>query len=74
MSRYLRRSSAEFLSTPAKRAATPPHALAIAASSVPCFWRIDAAVFSPMPLAPGMPSDGSPRSAMKSGTCSGSTP
>ena len=32
------------------------------------------AVFSPMPLAPGSPSDGSPRRAMKSGTCSGRTP
>ena len=28
----------------------------------------------PMPRAPGSPSDGSPRSAMKSATCSGSTP
>ena len=27
-----------------------------------------------MPLAPGRPSDGSPRSAMKSGTCSGVMP
>ena len=33
----------------------------------------EAAVFAPTPRAPGILSDGSPRSAMKSGTCSGST-
>ena len=33
-----------------------------------------AAVIAPIPRAPGMPSEGSPRSAMKSGTCSGLTP
>ena len=32
------------------------------------------AVFAPMPFAPGSPSEGSPRSAMKSGTCAGSIP
>ena len=35
--------------------------------------RICAAPFGPTPGAPGSLSDGSPRSAMKSGTCSGST-
>ena len=36
-------------------------------------WRRSrsAAVFSPIPFAPGSPSDGSPRSAMKSGTIAG---
>ena len=33
-----------------------------------------AAVLAPTPRAPGILSDGSPRSAMKSGTCVGSTP
>ena len=33
-----------------------------------------AAVLAPMPGAPGRPSEGSPRSAMKSGTCAGSMP
>ena len=33
-----------------------------------------AAFFGPMPRAPGSLSDGSPRSAIRSGTCSGSTP
>ncbi len=33
-----------------------------------------AAVFAPMPAAPGMPSDLSPRSAMRSGTWLGATP
>ena len=37
-------------------------------------WSSDAAVFSPTPRAPGILSEGSPRSAMKSGTWSGSTP
>ena len=44
------------------------------ASRVPWRWSRSAAVFSPMPLAPGRPSLGSPRSAMKSGTWPGSTP
>ncbi len=47
---------------------------ASAASSVPYSWRTVAAVFGPTPFAPGILSEGSPRSAMKSGTCSGSTP
>ena len=33
-----------------------------------------AALTDPMPLAPGIASDGSPRSAIRSGTCSGSMP
>ena len=40
---------------------------AIASSSVPCSRRRSFAVFSPIPFAPGSPSLGSPRSAMKSG-------
>ena len=44
------------------------------ASSEPCFRNSSAAVFSPTPFAPGSPSEGSPRSAMKSGTSSGGTP
>jgi drug/metabolite transporter (DMT)-like permease len=67
-------SSAERTSAAENRDVSPLRALASAASRVPWRWRIAAADFSPMPLAPGMPSEGSPRSAMKSGTCSGSTP
>ena len=44
------------------------------ASSEPCLRSSSAAVFSPTPLAPGMPSEGSPRRAMKSGTSSGGIP
>ncbi len=44
------------------------------ASSDPCSLKSSAAVFSPTPFAPGMPSDGSPRRAMKSGTSSGPMP
>ena len=47
---------------------------ASAASSVPCSVSTTAAVFAPTPFAPGILSEGSPRSAMKSGTCAGSTP
>ena len=43
-------------------------------SSVPKRVSRSAAPFAPMPFAPGRPSDGSPRSAMRSGTCSGSMP
>ena len=43
-------------------------------SSEPWSRSSSAAVFSPTPLAPGIPSDGSPRSAMKSGTSSGPIP
>ena len=43
------------------------------ASSEPYCASSDAAVFAPTPRAPGMRSEGSPRSAMKSGTCDGST-
>ena len=46
----------------------------IACSRSPLRWRMSAAVFSPMPFAPGRPSDGSPRRAMKSGTSSGPMP
>ena len=42
-----------------------------AASSDPCFLTIAAARPGPTPGAPGIRSDGSPRKAMKSGTCSG---
>src|SRR6185436_646058 len=45
-----------------------------AASSEPCFFTIAAARPGPTPGAPGIRSDGSPRRAMKSGTCAGSTP
>ncbi len=51
--------------------ASPDSASSSAASSVPDRFRMSAARFSPMPLAPGSPSDGSPRRAMKSGTCAG---
>ena len=47
---------------------------ASSASRVSCSLSSSRAVFSPMPLAPGSPSEGSPRSAMKSGTWSGRTP
>ena len=43
-------------------------------SRSPCSRSRSRAVFSPMPFAPGRPSDGSPRRAMKSGTWAGSTP
>src|SRR4051812_26624705 len=43
-------------------------------SSEPQRCSRSAAVFSPTPFAPGMPSEGSPRSAMKSGTSSGGMP
>ena len=51
--------------------ASPLAAAASTPSSVP--WRTSsaAAVFAPIPGAPGSPSDGSPRSAMKSLTCAG---
>ena len=45
-----------------------------AASSDPCFLTIAAARPGPTPGAPGIRSEGSPRSAMKSGTWPGSTP
>ena len=62
--RYRRSSSA----WAAKRPST-----SIASSD--SYWpSSEAAVFSPTPRAPGIRSDGSPRSAMKSATCSGSTP
>ena len=41
------------------------------ASRLPYCASSDAAVFAPTPRAPGILSDGSPRSAMKSGTCVG---
>src|ERR1700722_7470774 len=43
-------------------------------SKVPCRLSRSAAPFGPTPRAPGSLSEGSPRRAMKSGTCSGSTP
>ena len=43
-------------------------------ASEPCCFSTSAAFFGPTPGAPGILSDGSPRSAMKSGTCLGSTP
>ena len=43
-------------------------ALSRIASSEPCLRSSSAAVFGPTPLAPGRPSEGSPRRAMKSGT------
>ncbi len=49
-------------------------AAAMRSSSVVWSRSRSRAVFSPMPFAPGMPSDGSPRRAMKSGTCSGAIP
>src|SRR5919109_417524 len=47
---------------------------ASAASSEPCSRMTSAAFFGPTPGAPGIRSEGSPRRAMKSGTCAGSTP
>src|SRR4029079_12852296 len=44
------------------------------ASGLPYCTSSDAAVLAPTPRAPGILSDGSPRSAMKSGTWVGSTP
>ena len=49
-------------------------ALSRTSSSEPWRRSRSAAVFAPTPLAPGMPSEGSPRRAMKSGTWSGSIP
>ena len=49
-------------------------AASIVASSEPWRRSRSAAVFSPIPFAPGRPSDGSPRSAMKSGTTAGGMP
>ena len=43
-------------------------------SSEPCLRSSSTAVFSPTPLAPGMPSEGSPRSAIRSGTSLGGIP
>ena len=43
-------------------------------SKVPYRFSRSAAPFGPTPRAPGNLSEGSPRKAMKSGTCSGSTP
>ena len=62
--RYSRSSSA----CPAKRPAARRF------SSDPYLTSNPAAVFGPTPLAPGIRSDASPLSAMKSGTCAGSTP
>jgi hypothetical protein len=47
---------------------------AIAASRLPWRRSSSAAVYSPIPVAPGSPSDGSPRSAKKSGTTAGGIP
>lgn len=63
--RLNRRSSSAW---PAKR----PDARSV--SRFPACRRRAAAVFGPMPRAPGSLSEGSPRSAMKSGTWAGSTP
>ena len=49
-------------------------ALSRIASREPCSRSSSAAVFGPTPLAPGSPSEGSPRRAMKSGTSSGPMP
>ena len=76
ISRKPRSSSAASSSEPVWRGVSVPGFAAAAStpSSVPWARRRSRAVFSPMPFAPGRPSDGSPRRAMKSGTCSGSIP
>jgi len=51
-----------------------PRATESAPSSDPFSRMTSAAFFGPMPRAPGSLSEGSPRSAIRSGTCSGSTP
>ena len=58
--------------TAVRRAGLKPSAAAITPSRSPCSRSRSAAVFCPMPRAPGMLSDGSPRSAIRSGTWSGS--
>ena len=69
-------SSAPSSSDPVWRGVSMPGSAAASntPSSVLSATRRSRAVFSPMPFTPGGPWDGSPRSAMKSGTCSGSMP
>ena len=73
MSRNALNSEADSVSAAATRGRSP-EAPAIAASSEPYFYSSVAAVLGPIPDAPGSPSDGSPRRAMKSGTSSGPIP
>ncbi len=73
IARYARSSSACSRSAAATRGRSPS-AAAIAPSSEPWASSSAAAVLAPIPGAPGSPSEGSPRSAMKSGTSSGPIP
>ena len=60
--------------TPRRRADARRRPPRSRASSEPWRRSRSAAVLAPIPGAPGRPSDGSPRSAMKSGTSSGTDP